>query len=388
MYSLGDAFPWRWCISHTAKLSPLNLASQQNTITATMGIMSKIEDKLHGDKHQSHDTTGSTPTSNIHSTPHTTGTHTGPTSTSGLATNSTTPGHHTTGTNNLTGSHGQFADTASGGHTGLGSSSHHTTSTGLPGSGPGHTHTSGAPISDSTGLGYTSGATTHNLTGRDTHGNSHVPGPYGAREDYGATGPASHTTGPHTNNAANVVDPRVHPEPEKMRNHHTVGPHQSDTLNKLDPRVDSDPRHHGYDSDPRHGGVGVGKQTGGLVGGPHSRQENHGSIPTAGGAKVGSGGTEPVGSSHVGLTGSHGGLTGSHGGLTGSHGRDPYEPHAAEHSGATGTHHIGTGSGLGHGTSGFPGGHQGGIPTERKMGGAYEAGYRDAVEHVRNEQRF
>jgi hypothetical protein len=62
---------------------------------------------------------------------------------------------------------------------------------------------------------------------------------HGARDT--DTGPASHTVGPHESNVANVLDPRVLPRPEKQKEHTTVGPHQSDTLNKLDPRVNSNP---------------------------------------------------------------------------------------------------------------------------------------------------
>jgi hypothetical protein len=67
----------------------------------------------------------------------------------------------------------------------------------------------------------------------------------------GDTGPASKTIGPHDSNLANIVDPRVRPEPEKMKDHTTSGPWQSDTLNKLDPKVESDPykadvKAHGY----------------------------------------------------------------------------------------------------------------------------------------------
>lgn len=70
-------------------------------------------------------------------------------------------------------------------------------------------------------------------------------------DDRGDTGPASMTIGPHKSNIANIVDPRVRPEPEKMKDHTTAGPWQSDTLNKLDPKVESDPNKadvkvHGY----------------------------------------------------------------------------------------------------------------------------------------------
>jgi hypothetical protein len=74
------------------------------------------------------------------------------------------------------------------------------------------------------------------------------------QNDRGDTGPASKTIGPHKSNIANIVDPRVRPEPEKMKDHTTAGPWQSDTLNKLDPKVESDPNKadvkvHGYATD-------------------------------------------------------------------------------------------------------------------------------------------
>ena len=69
-------------------------------------------------------------------------------------------------------------------------------------------------------------------------------GTYYATRDEPATdtGPASKTIGPHESNAANVMDPRVKPEPEKMKQEKTsAGPHKSDMANKADPRVTSDP---------------------------------------------------------------------------------------------------------------------------------------------------
>ncbi|CAN9095118.1 unnamed protein product [Alternaria alternata] len=53
-----------------------------------------------------------------------------------------------------------------------------------------------------------------------------------------AEDPASRTIGPHDSNIANIMDPRVKPDPLKQKGHTTVGPHQSDTLNRLDPKVD------------------------------------------------------------------------------------------------------------------------------------------------------
>lgn len=77
------------------------------------------------------------------------------------------------------------------------------------------------------------------------------------------TDPASKTVGPHSSNVGNVVDPRVLPQPEKMKQHTTAGPHNSDTLNRADPRVDSDlskessQHHYGRDAAVA-GGVGAG----------------------------------------------------------------------------------------------------------------------------------
>jgi hypothetical protein len=50
--------------------------------------------------------------------------------------------------------------------------------------------------------------------------------------------PASRTIGHHQSNVANVLDPRVQPDPSKQKAHTTTGPHQPDTLNRLDPNVD------------------------------------------------------------------------------------------------------------------------------------------------------
>ncbi|PSN74985.1 hypothetical protein BS50DRAFT_567735 [Corynespora cassiicola Philippines] len=58
------------------------------------------------------------------------------------------------------------------------------------------------------------------------------------RDDKQDTGPASSTIGPHKSNIANIVDPRVQPQPEKQKGHVTAGPHESDMLNRADPKVD------------------------------------------------------------------------------------------------------------------------------------------------------
>ena len=75
--------------------------------------------------------------------------------------------------------------------------------------------------------------------------------------------PATKTTGPHSSNVLNVLDPRVLPEPEKMKDHNTSGPYKSDTLNTVDPRANSDntvgqeKHHYGRDA-ALAGGVGAG----------------------------------------------------------------------------------------------------------------------------------
>lgn len=67
------------------------------------------------------------------------------------------------------------------------------------------------------------------------------------------SGPAKSTIGPHKTDTANVVDPRVQPDPALQKHHHagptsddpapsTVGPHKSNAANILDPRVLPDPQ--------------------------------------------------------------------------------------------------------------------------------------------------
>lgn len=66
--------------------------------------------------------------------------------------------------------------------------------------------------------------------------------------------PATKTVGPHKSNIANIVDPRVQPEPEKQKGHTTTGPHKSDTLNRLDPRADSKDQPEDQPEDQHHPG--------------------------------------------------------------------------------------------------------------------------------------
>jgi hypothetical protein len=80
-------------------------------------------------------------------------------------------------------------------------------------------------------------------------------GAYTATRDHkgDSTGPASETIGPHTSNAANIVDPRVQPDPS-VQGHQvgpsstsedpaskTIGPHKTNLANIIDPRVKPDP---------------------------------------------------------------------------------------------------------------------------------------------------
>jgi hypothetical protein len=67
------------------------------------------------------------------------------------------------------------------------------------------------------------------------------------------SGPASDTIGPHKTNIANVLDPRVQPDPSLQKHHSaaptaddpassTVGPHKSNVANVMDPKVLPDPQ--------------------------------------------------------------------------------------------------------------------------------------------------
>jgi hypothetical protein len=80
-------------------------------------------------------------------------------------------------------------------------------------------------------------------------------GAYAATQDHkgNSNGPASETIGPHESNTANIIDPRVQPDPSVQRHQagptstsedpasKTIGPHTSNLANILDPRVKPDP---------------------------------------------------------------------------------------------------------------------------------------------------
>lgn len=121
-----------------------------------------------------------------------------------------------------------------------------------------------------------------------THGqSSSTTNPIGTTEHHRggptATDPASKTTGPHKSNVLNTLDPRVLPEPEKMKDRNTSGPHNSDTYNKLDPKVDSnrrdEPTQHHYGRDAAvaggAGAAGVGAYEGSRHAG-HNQQDPSG----------------------------------------------------------------------------------------------------------------
>jgi hypothetical protein len=258
-------------------------------------------------------------------------------------------------TGGVSGSQGQFANTAASGQhgyertpgafptgdSGLGSNTNTFTGHGSNAIGPHSSDLSNRADpridSDNSRHAHPSGLSSQPHVDRDGYGSSTTAGQnFSGRDPYSST--SSNTRDPYTSGS------------------HASGPHKSDMLNKLDPRVDSNPQHHG------HGSTDSGRQTGGLVGGPHGRLENPEAVPTAGGLPVGAEGhgiydtnsshgdltgshaRDPYESSHGGLTGSHGGLTGSHngptashGGLTGSHGA-PIAGLTGSHSGLTGSH--------------------------------------------------
>jgi hypothetical protein len=245
------------------------------------------------------------------------------------------------------------------------------------------------------------------------------------------TGYGSNTSGPHSSDLSNRADPRIdsdnsrhaHPSGLSSQPHgtsttagqnfsgrdpyastssttrdpysstsHATGPHNSEMLNKLDPRVDSDSRNHG------HGSTDSGRQTGGLVGGPHGRLENPEAVPTAGGLPVGAEGhgIYDSSSSHAGLTGSHGGLTGSHsgptashGGLTGSH-NGPTASHgglAGSHNGPTASHGLtGSNNGLTGSHGGLTGSHSGPTASHGGLTGSHNRDQYDS--HSRTNEPY
>ncbi|KAF1923197.1 uncharacterized protein M421DRAFT_9842 [Didymella exigua CBS 183.55] len=103
----------------------------------------------------------------------------------------------------------------------------------------------GAGVGAATAAGLAHSGSRDKLTGQRTVGST-------------AEDPASKTIGPHTSNIANILDPRVKPDPSKQKDHTTTGPHQSDTLNRADPRVDDKAGQHHYGRDAAvAGGVGA-----------------------------------------------------------------------------------------------------------------------------------
>jgi len=281
--------------------------------------------------------------------------------------------------------------------------------------------------------------------------------PYGSgRDRRGDTGPASGTIGPHSNNMANVMDPRVQPQAEKQRDYNnTAGPHRSDLANKMDPRVDSDrskernrdndQHHYGRDatlaggagaaglgayemdknryhnrndpyeqSQPHHGRHGHHDQSQYEAGQTAARQSMM--FPPQGGNSSSNDqfstnrpdpGTQLDGNNNYGgqqqrqhhpirdaaLAGGAGAgagaLAGEGHGHHGHHGQGQHPYGDSQGYGGQQDPTYGSGSGN---TSSAPGsagglGGQSGIPTEKKLGGAYEAGYRDAMQHLEAEMK-
>jgi hypothetical protein len=104
----------------------------------------------------------------------------------------------------------------------------------------------------------------------------------------GPTGedPASRTIGPHDSNWKNIIDPRVQPDPSKQKEHTTAGPHQSDTLNKLDPKVNekaSQQGEHHYSRDAAvvggTGAAGYGAYEAVMAYGDHRMTQPEASLP-------------------------------------------------------------------------------------------------------------
>jgi hypothetical protein len=101
-----------------------------------------------------------------------------------------------------------------------------------------------------------------------------------------AEDPASRTIGPHDSNLANILDPRVKPDPSKQKGHATTGPYQSDTLNRFDPRVDQmagqqGGHHHGRDAAVvgGTGAAGYGAYEAAKAYGDHRTTQPEASLP-------------------------------------------------------------------------------------------------------------
>lgn len=312
-----------------------------------MGLISKIEDKLGGHKNDAsttdskHSNTSGLNSSDKYNT--TSGSHGHGTSATGQ------PGHSSGGLSS--------GAAGAGAGTGPGSSLRHPVQSAENQYGSSNTAGAGSHIPGTSGAGYGSshtGAGSHIPGSGSTTGAGYGgPGGISSRDHAGAggygtethpslreqermggagyTGPASNTIGPHPTDTANVLDPRVRPDPQMQHGAHTTaGPHQSDMMNRADPRVDSDrSKEHHYGRDAAlAGGAGAAGYGAGHHGthGSHAtprepydpyssagqrtaaqrepadllpghQAQNPSAIPTAGGAPVGSSGYD---SSHPG----------------------------------------------------------------------------------------
>jgi len=257
-----------------------------------------------------------------------------------------THGTHTAGTH--TGTHGTHTGTT-GTHTGT-----HTAGTGIGG----HSHSTNAGPHDSNVANKLDPRVDSDRDGKNLaqqeatgYGGTHT-GTHGTHSSgIHPAGTTHSTTGPHSSNLANKLDPRVNSDgsysgtgTHGTHNTHSgtgiggshtgtgiggshstnAGPHDSNAANKLDPRVDSD-------RDGHHLGQG---QAQGL-----SQSAGYGSTGTAQTGGYGSTGTG-IGGTHTGT-----GIGGTHGGIGG-----------AQHTAGTGlgSSHTGTGLGGSHSTNAGP----------------------------------
>jgi hypothetical protein len=107
------------------------------------------------------------------------------------------------------------------------------------------------------------------------------------------SGPAKSTIGPHQTDIANILDPKVQPDPALQKHHHaaptvddpapsTVGPHKSDAANILDPRVHPDPqKQKAHPKDEHHYGrdAAVAGGTGAAGYGAYDAAKSYGEHP-------------------------------------------------------------------------------------------------------------
>jgi hypothetical protein len=193
---------------------------------------------------------------------------------------------------------------------------------------------------------------------------------------------------------------------ESYGSHTTAGPHNTDTANKIDPRVDSDHSREyqtGRDAAVRDSRIGEG-----AFGSEHSRDQHHGQSSSYGRndhytspTSTSSGGNNTAGPHKSDMLNkldprvdSDQSKLDSHN-TTGRYGNDDLSHGTSNLSlGDSSRHNTGSGYGNQSTTEGIGSSHAGahhdgssGLSHEKKLGGAYEAGYRDALAHLEAERR-